>query len=189
MVSSWLNYVSINSGPSTRCKTSADAYNDHVCYIGNKLFPRWCLIAMKICSFLSHPLVLKIVSLLCFAGQYKHRAYSTFAFHRFLLRHLTRVNLMHNVPKLLQISLIKSLLHLGTLVTLFFLVSPVIPGFLEPHPHWISEGVRKRTNIKRGWRIWRLKWIVSGTLHQNGYQIYIKIRGWNHTAGVRSSMA
>ena len=44
-------------------------------------------------------------------------------------------------------SLIKSLSgHPSNLV--IFLVSTVTPGFVEPHPYWISENVRKSTNIK-----------------------------------------
>ena len=56
-------------------------------------------------------------------------------------------------------------------------------GFVEPHLDWISEDVRKKTNIKMGKkeqsnRDLKAKVNISGKLHQNGCQIYTKIRGW-----------
>lgn len=51
---------------------------------------------------------------------------------------------MHDTHNFCSFSLIKSLSgHPINLV--IFLVSPVIPGFVEAHPYWISEDVRELT--------------------------------------------
>lgn len=70
-------------------------------------------------------------------------------FSRVCVRRSARPNTTHSIHVVCSFSVIKSLRHLSPGISDLILSSLSCDiGFAEPSPEWISEDVRKRTNIK-----------------------------------------